>query len=290
MDNEFDINEFWEVFMAQLQETMSHPEPELINTHLVILLYFFFVGTCFGSLANVMVFRLPLGKSMIRPSSYCPACEHRILVFDLVPVLSYFILLGKCRHCKAKISIRYPIVEFLCGVLFAACAALYAFPAMAWFSLLCFALLTVTLIDMKVQEIPDSMVALIAVSAIAWLALGPESISPAEAAIGAAAGALPLLLLDRITLLALKKDGFGYGDVKLMGAAGLFLGWQGVAAAFFIAFVSGAAAAVAMMKLSKVERGGYIAFGPFLCAGILAAAWSHALLGHHLIEFLNIGT
>ena len=246
----------------------------------------FVLGSFFGSFANVLAHRLPIGKSIIKPPSFCPACEKRIKIYDLVPVLSYFLLKGKCRLCKAKISPRYPIVEFSCGALFAATSFIYSLPAAVSFYMLAFALLVVTLIDMQVQEIPDSMLVLVVAAAGLWILLDSNSIHVTAALIGAVAGAVPLFLLDRITLLALKKDGFGYGDVKLMGATGLFLGWQGILAAYFIAFVTGAIAALYMLKTKKAELGGYIAFGPFLCAGTIISAWSYALLGTHLLYLL----
>ena len=276
-----DFYEFLEILAG-----LEFAEPDLLNPLPFVVAYAFLVGTVFGSLANVLAYRLPLGKSMVRPPSFCPSCEKRIKVYDLVPVLSYFYLRGKCRHCKARISPRYPIVEFLCGLLFGATALIYPFPVVIPFSLLALALLVITLIDIKVQEIPDSMLLLMVGAAVMWVMMDFESVTVSRVLVGAAAGAIPLFLLDRITLLVLKKDGFGYGDVKFMGAAGLFLGWQGVVAAYFIAFVSGAAVALYMLKSKKVEPGGYIAFGPFLCAGTLAATWSYAILEAHLVSFL----
>ena len=250
-----------------------------------LILYAFLLGTFFGSFANVLAFRLPLGKSVAIPPSFCPTCEKRIQLHDLVPVVSFFLLRGKCRHCKTKIPPRYPIVEVFCGLLFAATAFLYPFPAAVFFAVLAFALFVVALVDMQVQEIPDSMLALMIVAAVCWIIVDNASIQPFDALIGVAAGAIPLFLLNKITLVLIKKDGFGYGDVKLMGTIGLFLGWQGVLVAYFFAFVTGAIAAVYMLRARKTKRGGYIAFGPFICLGTIAAAWSHAFFGEHLISF-----
>ena len=181
---------------------------------------------------------------------------------------------------------RYPIVEFACGMLFGATAFLYAFPAAGAFAALAFALLVISLVDMQVQEIPDSMLVLIVAAAAFWIIFDPGSISWQEALIGAAAGAIPLFLLDGATLVIFNKDGFGYGDMKLMGAAGLFLGWQGVLAAYFVAFVTGAMAAAYMLKTKKAERGGYMAFGPFLSLGTISAAWSHVFFGRPVLNLI----
>jgi len=130
-------------------------------------------------------------------------------------------------------------------------------------------LLVISYIDAKTQEIPDILVGAIALAGAVWIVLG--GITWQNALLGAAAGALPLLIIDRLSLILAKKDAFGYGDVKLMAAAGLFLGWQLVFVAFFFAFVSGGLVAAVLLLIKKVERGQYIAFAPFLCLGIAIA-------------------
>lgn len=252
-----------------------------------ILLYAFLIGTIFGSFANVLGFRLPLGKTIALPPSFCPACGQRIKPYDLVPVISYMVLRGKCRECKAKISPMYPVVEFSSGLLFVATAFFYPLPAAMPFAMLAFALVVIALVDVQVQEIPDSMLVLIVAAAFFWIAVDPDSVRLLDALIGAVAGAVPLFLLDRITLVLMRKDGFGYGDMKLMGAVGLFLGWQGVLVTFFLAFVLAAIFAVYLLRTKKVKPGSNIAFGPFICFGTIAAVWSHAYFGEHLISFIR---
>jgi len=149
--------------------------------------------------------------------------------------------------------------------------------------LLCFVgiiLLVISYIDAKTQEIPDVLVVAITVAGVVWVAIG--GITWQNALVGAIAGALPLLIIDRLSLLLAKKDAFGYGDVKLMAAVGLFLGWQLVFVAFFFAFVSGGLVASAFLLAKKVERGQYIAFGPFLCLGSILAFY----FGENFIAFL----
>ena len=212
----------------------------------------FIIGACFGSFACVLAYRLT----------------------------------GMCRKCFGRMSILYPTVGLLCGALFAATVLIYGFPGAVPFLLMVFALLVITLVDLKTHEIPDSMIILIIFLAVFWIVAYPASINVKAAMIGAAAGAAPLFIVDRIALLILKKDGFGYGDMKLMGAAGLLIGWQGVLIAFFFAFITGAVAALYMLMTKKAKRGGYIAFGPFLSGGILIAAWSYEILGTHLLNFM----
>jgi len=146
-------------------------------------------------------------------------------------------------------------------------------------SLFAFILLTIALIDWDTQEIPDSLLLVALLAGVTWLVLGnftrifPHAPGLIDAGMGMFAGAIPLLAIDRLMLLLVKKDGFGYGDVKLMAVAGLFLGWRAVVMAFFFAFVTGGAFAIFLLVTGRARRGEYIAFGPFLAGGIIAALW-----------------
>ncbi|MCL2355617.1 MAG: prepilin peptidase [Defluviitaleaceae bacterium] len=236
----------------------------------------FLLGLCFGSFANVVIYRVPAGKSIVKPPSACRHCGNRLKFFELFPVVSWLFLCGKCRTCKKKISLRYPLVELLCALLFA---------GMAWFSptlslvpllVFVFVLLVISFIDADTMEIPDGLVVAGAIAGIIFVFGGhfgifPGAVSWLDALLGAVAGAAPLLIIDRIVILLLEKDGFGFGDVKLMAMVGLFIGWQLMLLAFSVAFISAAPFAIYLMATGK--RGGYIAFGPFLCAGSLAALW-----------------
>ncbi|MCL2199305.1 MAG: prepilin peptidase [Defluviitaleaceae bacterium] len=244
--------------------------------------FVFLLGIIFGSFANVVIYRVPRKLSIAHPPSACPFCGKRLSALELIPLFSWLFLRGKCRDCKGKISARYPLVELLCGVLF---AAMEFFAGFVWLLLpLCifaFVLLTISFIDFDTQEIPDGLVITGAVAGVAWVVMG--GIAWYTALLGMLAGALPLLVIDRITLLLLKKDGFGYGDVKLMAMVGLFIGWGAMLVAFFAAFAIGAAFAVYLMASGKVKRGAYIAFGPFLCVGSLVALWfGDGILGWYL--------
>jgi len=157
---------------------------------------------------------------------------------------------------------------------------LYTYTLSAIFlSLFAFILLTISVIDWDTQEIPDSLLLAALIIGMTWIVLGhfspmfPHSPGFIEAILGILAGAAPLLAIDRFVMLLAKKDGFGYGDVKLMAVAGLYLGWSGVFAAFFFAFIVGGIYAVCLLVTGRAKRGEYIAFGPFLCGGILAALW-----------------
>jgi leader peptidase (prepilin peptidase)/N-methyltransferase len=269
--------------------------------------YAFIFGLLFGSFANVVVYRVPRGLSVVRPRSACPACGAVLGLLELVPLLGWLILRGKCRRCRTKISPRYPFVELLTASLFAI-SAWWAFPAgvltdgvglagsIVSFAALCvlmLMLICISFIDADTQEIPDGLVITAAIAGLVWVIAGAISAQifaagaapPAwyHALIGALAGALPLLIIDRVCILVLKKDGFGYGDVKLMAAVGLFLGWQLTLLAFFIAFVMAAGWALVLILRRQAGRGSYIAFGPFLCGGaVVAFFWGERIIELYL--------
>jgi len=197
---------------------------------------------------------------------------------DLLPVLSWFILRGKCRRCKAHISAQYPAVEALCAALFAAVAVYAGEPyiSVVPLCLLAFMLLSVSFIDLAIQEIPDGLLIFGASAGIIWIvatlfyppAGGPEW---HDALLGALAGSAPLFLIDRLTILLTGKDGFGFGDVKMMAVCGLFLGWRLTLVSLLFGVVAGGVICAALMIARRVRRGDYIPFGPFLAVGVLCA-------------------
>jgi len=246
----------------------------------MVNIFTFLIGLAFGSFANVIIYRLPLNKSIIKPPSACVSCNRQLTIIDLIPVLSWLVLRARCRTCKAKISVRYPLVELICGLLFVFMAiyspSLSAIPLCA----LAFVLLTVSFIDLETQEIPDGFMIFGAAWGIAWVTLGsffpilfPHSQTWLNALLGAVAGVAPLFIIDRLTIFIAGKDGFGYGDYKLMAVVRLFLGWQITLGAFFFAFIGGGVFAAFLLVTDRAKRGEYIAFGPFLCMGALAALW-----------------
>ena len=222
--------------------------------------------------------------------------SRRLTVIDLIPVISWILLRMRCRLCKQKIGIRYPVVELLCGLLFA--SIVYFTPTLSAIplSILMLILLIVSFIDWDTQEIPDRLLIVGAIIGIAWVVLGhfspvllPYSPSWQNALLGMAAGAVPLLIIDRISLLVFKKDGFGYGDVKLMAMVGIFMGWQLTLGAFpFAILLSFPFAVYFLIKQRKQanddEFAGYMAFGPFLCMGVVVALW----VGERVFDMLFV--
>ena len=244
-------------------------------------IYALILGLCFGSFANVAVYRIPRNESVLSPPSRCPKCGRRLAITDLIPVLSWLLLRGRCRYCKERIGLRYPVTEAACVLLFYSMAS-YTGANLSVIPLCVFAfvLLCISLVDLDTQEIPDPLLIFSAAVCILWIAADAilasyDFYAPhwSNALLGAVAGAAPLFLIDRITMLVLDKEGFGFGDVKLMLMAGLFLGWKLALIALLFAIIAGGAFGAVMMAVKKIKRGSYMPFGPFLAAGSLASLW-----------------
>ncbi len=238
----------------------------------------FLAGASIFSFLNVVIYRLPRKISFITGRSHCPSCGAELKWYDMVPVLNWFYLRGKCRTCQAPISFRYPAVECLGGVLALLCfwkfgSDVQAFAAFAFLGILA----VVAFVDADTMEIPNGLVLAVAVTALASWLLGGE---PAwqERLIGAVCVSVPMLLLT----LAI-PGAFGGGDIKLMGAAGLFLGWKLCLTATFLAIVGGGLYGIFLLAARKKGKKEHFAFGPFLCAGMAAALfWGNSLIDQYL--------
>lgn len=233
---------------------------------LLLLFYFysFLIGICVASFINVVIWRVPQGLSVAKGRSFCPSCEHQLAWYDLVPVFSYLFLRGRCRYCKAKIPMRDTIIEFLGGCIGVFCFYHYQF---TWDTLVVFVLfmilLAITMIDFDTMTIPNGLVLAMLVPVIAMIFLHPE-ISLVERVIGFFIISLPMYLL-----ILLIPDCFGGGDVKLIAVGGALLGWKLTLLAGFIAILIGGCYAIYLLIRKKAGKEGHIAFGPYLCIGIV---------------------
>lgn len=227
-----------------------------------------------GSFLNVVVWRVPRGESLVRPPSHCPACGHPVRPRDNVPVLSWLLLRGRCRDCDQRISARYPLVEAGTAAVFVVLALrLGPDPALPAFLYLGAIGVALALIDLDVKRLPNVIVLPSYGVAAVLLALA----AVVEGGYGdlARAGAAGLALYAFYFLLALVYPaGMGFGDVKLAGVLGIYLGWLGWAELVtggFLGFLFGGVVGGALMAVRRAGRKSQIPFGPFMLAGALVA-------------------
>lgn len=242
------------------------------------------LGLLVGSFLNVVIHRVPRRESVIRPRSRCPGCDTQLAERDNIPVLSWLLLRGRCRTCEMKISPRYPLVELLTGVVFAAVGARFgadwALPA---FLLLAAVLLAISVIDLEHFIVPNRIL-------LVAFAAGPPLLLVAAAAdgqwsdvtgavVGAATAFVLLLVINLVN-----PRGMGMGDVKLAGLLGLFLGFIDVGHVFlglFLGFLLGAVGGVVLIATGLRSRRDHIPFAPFLAGGALIAV----LLGQPILDW-----
>ncbi len=247
-------------------------------------------GASVGSFLNVVADRLPAGKSVVTPRSHCQGCGRPIPVRDLLPVLSYLWLRGRCRHCRERIPSRVIAVEVVVGSLFAASYLKFGWGAP--FVMVCAGvalLVTIAVIDLEHRLVPNRIVVpavlVLAVLAPFWLELGIERalvfdqvhLASLTNSLAAGAGAFLVFLLVK----AVYPLGMGAGDVKLAGMMGLLVGYPGIVVALWMAVVVGGVAAVGLLALGGRSRKDAMPFGPFLSAGGIVAL----LAGTELIDF-----
>ncbi len=224
--------------------------------------------------------------NLIVPRSACPSCGARITALQNIPILSYLALKGRCAACRAPISIRYPLVELLTGVLSAVVAWRLGFgwPALAGLVLTWF-LVALAFIDIDRQLLPDALtlpLLWLALVASLWLPHAPSAPVPMDlrsSLIGAVAGYLALWCVYQLFRLITGKEGMGHGDFKLLAALGAWLGWQMLLPVVLIASAVGAVAGMIILTVKGRARGTPIPFGPFLAL----AGWLMMLAGHELV-------
>lgn len=222
-------------------------------------------GMIIGSFLNVCILRIPEGKTIVTERSHCMNCGYQLSWYDMIPVASWLALGGRCRKCKAAISVQYPIVEAANGVLY---VTVFLVCGMTWTSviycLLGSALIVLTVIDLRTYEIPLGINLWILMLGLIHTALDVQNWL--TYVIGLFVISVPLLII----LLLSRGRAIGGGDVKLMAAAGLLLGWRRILLAFLIGVVAGSVIHLIRMKFWNAGR--TLAMGPYLSLGILLAA------------------
>lgn len=239
------------------------------------------MGLLIGSFVNVVIWRVPRGQSIVSPPSACPKCGHRLRAYDNIPVASWIVLGGRCRDCRAPISVRYPAVELITGAIFvivALAVPLGALPAYLW---LAGAGVALAGIDLDVKRLPNAIVyPSIAVVGVWLVAFGLIAGDPRQAGRTVLAGLALGAFFGLIHLVA--PRGMGMGDVKLAVLIGMALGWLGwaqVLVGAFLAFLLGAVVGVALMASGRAGRKTALPFGPFMLLGCLIGIVAGAQIG-----------
>jgi len=229
----------------------------------------FIFGVCIGSFLNVCIYRLPAGKSIVHPPSSCPECGIPIHFYDNIPVLSYVILRGRCRNCRAPFAFRYVLVELM-GGLFAVCTYLrvgLTLEGIVYFALIA-ALLVITFVDIDHRIIPDA-ISLPGIPIGFGASFLIADISYLDSILGILSGGGTLYAVAWVYSLATGKEGMGGGDIKLLAMIGAFIGWQGVFLTIFTASALGTLVGLLAMVKSGKNMKLAIPFGPFLSIGAI---------------------
>lgn len=244
-------------------------------------LFFFFFGLIIGSFLNVCTVRIPAGESIVSPPSHCPQCKEVLPPWDLVPVVSYLHLRGRCRYCGEPISIRYPLIELFTGLIF---FIIYFFTGWQTILLprlvLASILITLAVIDLDTYRLPNPIVFTGMVAGIVFSIFTRHPTLPG-ALLGFLAGGVPLYLIAVVS-----KGGMGGGDMKLGAMIGLYLGWQNVLLALFLASLTASVMGIVLMAAGRIRRRDPFPFGPFLAVGtFLVMFWGEALTNWYLSIF-----
>ncbi len=283
---------------ADLQ-TLAQASPPFFVGAILLL------GLLVGSFLNVVILRLPkimerewrafcaeLAEqatpatetyNLLTPRSHCPSCLGPVRAIDNVPVLSYVWLRGKCHHCGTLISLRYPIIEALTGVISGYVAWRYGVSFATLAALLfCWALIALTFIDADTQLLPDQIT-----QPLIWLGvlvnLGSVFTDIHASVIGAVAGYLSLWTVYWLFKLVTGKEGMGYGDFKLLAAIGAWLGWQLLPLVILLSSLVGAIVGVSLILFARHERSQPIPFGPYLAGGgVIALLWGRDITQAYL--------
>lgn len=233
------------------------------------LIYSALFGACIGSFLNVCILRIPRKVSIVFPPSACPKCNYKLKWYDNIPVLSYISLLGKCRNCREKISVQYPVVEIISGFFGYLCVLLFSISFQAFFVFIfASALIVISFIDLEHKIIPD-IISLPGIPIFFILALFLKEQPVIDLILGILTGGGFLYLIAFSYKLFTGKDGMGGGDVKLLAMIGGFIGYKGVFFTIFASSFIGTIIGVTIIALKGKDMKYAVPFGPFLSLGAL---------------------
>lgn len=239
----------------------------------------FLLGVIIGSFLNVCIYRIPKGESIIFPSSHCTSCGTPLKWYDLIPIISFIIQKGKCRYCGEKISLQYPIVEFLNGILYLILYYNFDFNLdFIFYGIIFSILIVIFFIDLYYQIIPNGLNILILISSITYKLL---QFILYDMPLNLINSLLGLIVSSGLFLLIIiiSKGGIGGGDLKLIGGLGFILGAEKIVLTIFLSFVLGAIISILLLLFKIKGMKDPIPFGPFICiASIITIFWGDNLL------------
>lgn len=253
-------------------------------TDIILSTFCIVIGAIVGSFLNVVIIRLPQeDSSIVFPSSHCPKCNKNISWYDNIPVISFLLLKGKCRSCKAKISFQYPLVEILMAILSYALFERFfiSFTFVIYF-LFCASLLAIIFIDSYHQIIPDLISLPGIVAGFAFSFFNPL-VTWQSSGLGVLLGGGSLYLIAATYFLLTKRDGMGGGDIKLLAMIGAFLGWQSLPFIVFGSSLLGSVVGIFAMLQQKKGGKTVIPYGPFLSG----AAILYIFFSVEILEFFR---
>ena len=248
----------------------------LLLLEIVPYIVIFIFGITIGSFLNVCIYRIPLHQSIVTVSSHCMTCGRKLKWYDMIPVFSWLLLGGKCRSCKSKISRQYPVIESLNGILYVVICLVNGTDLFSLiYCLMTSALLTLSLIDWRTYEIPPGINAFLFILGVAAAVLDRGNLLSHLAGMVCVSGFLGILYLIS------RGRAIGGGDIKLMFACGLILGWKQIILAFLLGCIVGSV--IHLIRIRVQGEGHVLAMGPYLSAGIfLAALWGNAWISWYI--------
>lgn len=260
------------------------------SANVILAFWIFAVGAAVGSFLNVCIVRLPKGLSLVKPGSHCPHCQSPIRFYDNIPLISYLVLRGKCRNCKARISARYFLVEGLSGLMALALFKTFGLsPEFLVYFTFFSALLVIIFIDLDTWTIPDVITLPGVVAGVAASFLLPR-LNLWQSLLGLLTGGGVLFLVAMGYQLLRKREGMGGGDIKLLAMIGAFLGLPGVIYTLLASSLAGSLAGVLMMFKDKSGGATRIPFGPFLALAAMSYVfWGQTLIGWYLYRLSGPG-
>lgn len=262
-----------------------------------MIIFLFILGISIGSFLNVLIDRLPQGIDIVKLRSRCDFCKHPLTVFDLIPILSFIIIQGRCRYCKKKLSRQYPLVEFITGIMFvlvyyyiepasfSTFSSLTINPLFIFLLMIFSSLLVITVSDFKYRIIPDQMIIVLILTTIIYQFFFQQQMIILNIIVG-----MVFLLFFLGLVVVTRGRGMGLGDVKYAFFMGLLLGYPKILVGFYLSFLTGAIVSLILIVMKKKTFKSTVPFGPFLVlATIVSYLWGEQLINIFQKSFFLLG-